>query len=373
MLCDGGPCAAEDVRAERPPAGGPNCFPSYSTAMQVLADEGGEVVKLSTGQNATCALLRSGELYCWGDANYTGVAATEPVRAPTKVLGLGAVVDVDVATSHTCAVIADGSVFCWGFGAHGELGSSMRMSATPVQVPAVSDAISVRTGDSGSCAILRDRTVRCWGPVDASGASAMLRDVVEMSVGGGHTCAVLGDGSLRCLSITAEDAPGTIGRASAGQFAPIAALTDVRRVVVLEGATCALRRSGEVLCWGQNRNGDLGTSECDRDRTISTPTPVYGIADATAICGHAASMCAVRADFTVHCWGTGALLHQAGYSIPWASGVPVRVPSVQSAVDCDVFGGFYARTERGGVFAWGVAGGAWNGLDPAVVERVRVP
>ena len=47
-----------------------------------------------------------------------------------------------------------------------------------------------------------------------------------------------------------------------------------------EDHTCALRRSGAVVCWGSNAEGALGDGS---DHTRLVPVPVIGLATATAI------------------------------------------------------------------------------------------
>ncbi|MDP3273671.1 MAG: hypothetical protein Q8Q09_00645 [Deltaproteobacteria bacterium] len=370
--CDGGPCR-EDVRGDRPPAGGPMCFPSYDSGTQVLPDQMGTTVKIATGQNARCALLQNGALYCWGDANYTGFASAVPVPTPTLVPSLSQVIDVDVATFHSCAVVTDGSVFCWGSGGYRELGSNIRMSPTPVLVEGVSNAVEVRVGSAGSCAILRDRSARCWGPVDPRESVSTLRGVVDIAIGETHSCAVLSDRSLQCISHSATPAPGASGRETIGQFAPIAAVSDAIDVVVLGSATCVLLRSGVVQCWGTSGNGQLGTGVCDFGRTLALPTAVHGITNATAIGGGGSSMCAVLSDRTVHCWGTGALAPLGLHSVPWLSTVPVRVPGVESAVAVDASGGFFGRTVMGSVLAWGTSTLDESGRRPGPARYIQIP
>jgi alpha-tubulin suppressor-like RCC1 family protein len=371
-FCDGGPCT-EDARSGRPPAGGPACFASYDSGTDVLPDEMGSTMKVVTGQNARCALLQNGALYCWGDANYTGIASAEPVRVPTLVASLSQVVDVDVGTLHSCAVVADGTVHCWGAGAYRELGSDTQRSATPIPVEGVSDAVEVRVGGFGSCAILRDRSLRCWGPIDPRASIATLRDVVDMSIGTSHACAVLADRTLRCISASATPAPGATGRDTLGQFSPIAGVSDAIDVIALDQATCVLLRTGVVQCWGTDGNGDLGTGDCDRGRTLSQPTAVHGITSAIAIGGGGSSMCAVLSDHTVHCWGTGALLPLGLHSVPWLSAVPVRVPGIASAVSVDASGGFYGRTAMGSVLTWGTSTLDSSGRGAGPARHIRIP
>jgi alpha-tubulin suppressor-like RCC1 family protein len=50
-------------------------------------------------------------------------------------------------------------------------------------------------------------------------------------------------------------------------------LANVVDVVASDTSFCALTRSGEVLCWGENTHGQLGRGTFD-DGSFARPTPV---------------------------------------------------------------------------------------------------
>ncbi len=70
--------------------------------------------------------------------------------------------------------------------------------------------------------------------------------------------------------------------------------------------TCAIvradehRTSGRVLCWGDNRRGQLGDGTFV---TRAAPTAVNGVSDAVAIALGDSHSCALHEDATVSCWG----------------------------------------------------------------------
>ena len=67
-------------------------------------------------------------------------------------------------------------------------------------------------------------------------------------------------------------------------------------------AGCAVRRGGEVACWGDNAYGTLGDGT--RLPSLGAVT-VERLADARRVAVGAAHACAVRANGAAVCWGRG--------------------------------------------------------------------
>ena len=167
---------------------------------------------------------------------------------------------------------------------------------------------------AGRCAA----TITCWGnnafgqlgddstierprPVLVTG----LADAVDLATGTAHSCAVRRDGSVVCW-----------GDNSALQVSPAAASlvrTPTRidgviatRVVAGDQHTCALS-TGSVVCWGDNVDGQLGAG----DFSPRTPTVVVRKAGGTRLDGVEGlstlsnHTCALALDGTLRCWGRG--------------------------------------------------------------------
>lgn len=69
-------------------------------------------------------------------------------------------------------------------------------------------------------------------------------------------------------------------------------------------STCALTDGGGVRCWGRDRDGELGDGGGEDQ---AKPVPVAGVSRATALALASQFACALLADKTVSCWGTGKL------------------------------------------------------------------
>jgi len=86
---------------------------------------------IAAGREATCAVLASGQLLCWG--RYP--AWTEARRSPTPLEGLGQVSQIVAGFGTTCAVRTDGGVWCWGNNELGAVGQNQPYPALrPVEV-----------------------------------------------------------------------------------------------------------------------------------------------------------------------------------------------------------------------------------------------
>ena len=108
-------------------------------------------------------------------------------------------------------------------------------------------------------------------------------------------------------------------RRDAGPGAPEPGCSEACEIVdVVAGLThsCALRASGEVVCWGANDEGQLGDGSLDhgsRCRLGSevldcavTPVEVTNLNDAVRIAAGLKHTCALRTGGEVMCWGWSA-------------------------------------------------------------------
>lgn len=85
----------------------------------------GSVVDMTLGHGFTCALIQSGDVYCWG-ANNNGIVAngtnTDTAQPTTKVGLPNKARQISSAAGSICALLDDGQVYCWGYNFEGQLG-----------------------------------------------------------------------------------------------------------------------------------------------------------------------------------------------------------------------------------------------------------
>jgi hypothetical protein len=266
---------------------------------------------LVTASEGRGCVVRGGRLFCWG----TDWAA--PVQTtPVEITGFdAAVVDVSADYHHTCAVLADGRVGCWGWTTYGKLGDG--------------------TGNPNTEGTLLDPAVR-QHPVFALGIS----DAVQVATGHHHTCSLSRTGHVMCWG---WNRAGQLGSGSSASFSMrpelVARLEDAIHVCAGASYTCAVRRTGNVVCWGRGPGVDS-----------ALPTEIPGIADAVQVtCSQGGSVeqrtCILQRQGSVLCISDAS---------PENQGIPVRVSGLNDAVWISAGGGFTCATLAGGqVVCWG--------------------
>jgi hypothetical protein len=102
----------------------------------LLLDE--DVEQIDAGGSHACAVLRGGNVLCWGGnwEGQLGDGTTNPRNQPVSVMGLpSAAAAVSAGRAHTCAVMESGMVYCWVINLQGQLGNGTPdQSLVPVPV-----------------------------------------------------------------------------------------------------------------------------------------------------------------------------------------------------------------------------------------------
>jgi alpha-tubulin suppressor-like RCC1 family protein len=306
---------------------------TVSRSQPARVSELGDARAISAGGDATCALRENGEVMCWGHggAGHLGDGSgandsTHFVTVPVPVAGLADARAVSVGGAHTCALRDSGAAVCWGAGGSGQLGNGRRgygigglpyHEVVPVEVAGLSDVRAISAGTRHTCA-LRDSGVWCWGANANPGgaitgqlgntisteeltpvAVAGLANVRSISAGSDHTCALRESGEAVCWGRTAWLGTGMTGNQP---HTAIAVMTLAEASAISAGAShsCALRAAGEILCWGLGRSGQLGDGA---KLYRSTPVAATGVSGATAIAVGGEHSCAITTDGDVICWG----------------------------------------------------------------------
>ena len=300
------------------------------------------VSAVAAGGEHTCALTGAGaarSVVCWGSGQIT----------PTPVSGLsGPIQALAVGVYHACALTGDastgGGVKCWGGNYRGQLGDGTTTnSSVPVDVLGLtSDVKAIAAGQNHTCALTVAGTVKCWGADDSGqlGGFWAASLATPQEVGGlgapaqaitaglGHTCALTEDGAVKCWGANESGQLGNgLTTMSYEPVDPIGLAGDVQAIAAGRAHTCALLGAGSnasVLCWGNNRAGQLGDGT-----TIDhlTPQPTRGLAGPALAIGagnfHSCAIVAGEADAgsILQCWGDN-FSAQVGVNPGW---LPVDV------------------------------------------------
>jgi alpha-tubulin suppressor-like RCC1 family protein len=177
------------------------------------------------------------------------------------------VIQIGEGNSFTCAVTMDSAVMCWGRNALGQLGNNTSDdSVVPVIVPDLEPGVtSISVGRTHACVVTTEGAAKCWG---------------------GNVFSQLGDGTTM-HSLYPQQVIGLE--------------RGVLQVSAGERHSCAILEGGAVKCWGDNRDGQLGTG----DRTARTmPDDVAGLTGGVvAISADDTDTCAILNDRSSRCWG----------------------------------------------------------------------
>lgn len=284
---------------------------------------------LTAGATHSCALLDNGGIKCWGDGSSgrlgqgntnnigdggtsDGVAHLSVSAVPMIDLGRGrTATQISARASHTCALLDNGRIKCWGDGRFGALGQGGRdnIGDEPNELGDALMSIDLGTNDGGA-------------PLTAT----------QISAGGLHTCALLNNGSVKCWG---ADGDGQLGQGSVANLTapPASAInlgmnndgTPLTAMRISAGAsnTCALLTGGNIKCWGDGSNGQLGSGNENNigDGGVTGTTAHLTIAAAPVInlgvgrtaiqisaglsSGTNNHTCALLDNNGIKCWGLG--------------------------------------------------------------------
>ncbi len=243
--------------------------------------------------------------------------ADDKPAATSTALGGPELAELAAGEDHMCARRASGEVLCWGDNREGQLGrGGVVETSTPAPVERLAGATSIVAGSHHSCALISNGQVLCWGSNaagqlgDGRGRPGMksngpvavrgLVDAVSLTAGEAHTCAIRKGGAVLCWGDNRGGQTGNAGRAA--WVAPVA-VQGAREAVALTAGrahTCALTRERQVLCWGDGSRGQLGDGNRGRR---AEPAPVPGLSTIRELAAWGDHTCALRPQGDVACWG----------------------------------------------------------------------
>jgi alpha-tubulin suppressor-like RCC1 family protein len=126
-----------------------------------------------------------------------------------------------------------------------------------------------------------------------------------------------------------------------------------KAVAVGQYHTCALKPSGNIMCWGRNSDGQLGNGTGHFEPS-QPPVQVKNVTNAVAIVAGGYHTCALIGDGTVQCWGNNDK-GQLGINSNVKSDTPATVHVINQIVAITA-GGYHTCAIRASgyeVFCWG--------------------
>ena len=236
--------------------------------------------------------------------------------------------------------------------------------------------------------------------LEKSGAPSGKLGLQKFASGGSSYCKVLSTGGMDCwgdntggeLGDGTTDGPDSCpGTFCADTPQPVSGITDAASIASDNQGYCALLTTGEVECWGNNSDGQVGNGTIGGPDSgfnysgYDTPQAVAGITNATSIASDGnEGYCAVLTTSGVECWGynydgevgNGTTGGSAGndYDTPQAV---VGISDVASITGGGK--GYCALLSTGGVECWGDNGsgelgnGSFDGPDGQDGEDYATP
>jgi alpha-tubulin suppressor-like RCC1 family protein len=344
-VADGGADAAGD--GQGPDAAGDGQVPDAANDGQGPDAATGNVpVALSAGASTTCALLASGDLYCWGRNELGEVGSDDDagdniphaVRIGTDSDGhpLEPIRQVGLGADHACALARTGSVYCWGSGSYGMLGDWVKdhVVYAPKKVTSISGYTAISVNGFSNCGIDGSSHALCWAapihvavpPSDAHlSAGHAFACAWGSSVGatcwGNNVYGELGQGNYTTPLGPSSFAPGSLPIVDmAGGFSgTLLAITSDQSVWASGGNGYGELASGTV---GQGQACADGTYQC-----VSIPQQALDPTGAKPLKGRAVAVgsahaCVIGVDDAVYCWGD----NQYGQLGSGVTGVPRGLP-----------------------------------------------
>ena len=309
---------------------------------------------IKSGNNFSCGLTQTGEVYCWGLnsngqlGNNSTVSSADPVAVSTAGLLAGKTVTaLSVGDTHACVIASDGNAYCWGNNANGQLGDSQVCGTGNCLVPvAVSKAValsgktvlSISAGGLHTCAIASDNLAYCWGnnatgqlgdnsttqrtvpaAVNTSATSALNgKTVLSISASRYHTCTIASDNLAQCWGGNTSGALGDNSTTQRNRPVMVdtgasSGLSGKTVLAISTGkyySTCAIASDNLAYCWGNNANGQLGNG----NTTQSLLPKAVDMSASSALSGKTVKSislgsylaCAIASDNLPYCWGIGS-------------------------------------------------------------------
>ena len=286
--------------------------------------------QIDAGWDLTCGVTPAGVVYCWGTNSGMGMASSTPTRMTSSV----PLVSVSVSgfsAGPACGLTAAGDGYCWGSNRVGMLGKGDTLaSAVPVPVSGGLKFQSISVGLQHTCGLAVGGLAYCWGRT--IGTTTPTNLLVPTVVPGGLIFTTLVAGALQSCGTVGTAAYcwgsnwfGSLGNGSTANTnntpAPARVIGGAAFATAIVGKentiftpACGLTTLAQVLCWGANSHGQLGSTRpmltCSTGNVnlpqapcTGLPGPVDGALAFKLVRPAGHHTCGLTTDRRVFCWG----------------------------------------------------------------------
>ncbi|WP_394829337.1 hypothetical protein [Pendulispora albinea] len=273
---------------------------------------GGGVQALMLAGDTSCASMKDGSVWCWGDesplaASLDGSNSEFGASAAAKTVALGAM-------GYGCELDVAGHARCWSSQKEGVVREPV---ARP---PREASFVRVVAGSNRGCGLDAAGHVTCW---DANGhfQRPRLDGATSLAIGSSFVCASMRDKMMICdrLASNEDDRPS-----------PQSPMDHCRELAVTDSGSCCLDEQGQIFC-----------ESSTRPRAKIPLEPMVSLAG-----GGADGTCALTRAGDIWCWDIGPFG-------AWG-GAPKHVSTVPGAARLALwdFAGC-VQTESGQIQCWG--------------------
>lgn len=300
---------------------------------------------VSAGDSHICGLLDTGEVDC-----STKPFATRydiPADAPLMTA-------IAAGQQHNCGITLDGAAYCWG--------AEFREDGTQINgngfgeldIPAINAPLqSISAGINHTCALDTNGRAWCWGLNSNGQTDAPTDTFIKVDGAVNYSCGIRTSGNLICW--TSDSRYQNTDRVGDIEFADL----DLSRA-----NACGLSTSGDIHCWEQLIQPPANGPYVDiavTDGSICGLTPVgqldctFNFSNLSGVAAYEAagypvdlelasiesnadifnfrSMCGVKTDGELACWGQGFTLDPPSVDGPGPdSGVSDIAPGLTATV-----------------------------------------
>lgn len=303
--------------------------------------------------------------------------------------------DVVAGDHHSCALRSGGDISCWGDNLQGQLGDGNKgMTAqqnAPVALPAPKAVSHLAAGGLTTCAVQASGKAWCWGDnlwgqlangTKGAGAETTkpvqipnLQDFSKIAVGARNVCALRKAGEVWCWGWGQSGGLGSGDTAQA--LKPVAAdISDVVDLALGGEHACAIKVDGTVWCWGLNNYGQCGNGASGDTQVVMKPGKVPGLTAAARLALGQHHSCVRTAAQEVWCWGGGALGQIGDGQMAKVQLQPLLLKLPKTLEIAAGYMHTCARTGANIVYCWGNNAHGQigpNGGDVAAAEPVKLP
>jgi alpha-tubulin suppressor-like RCC1 family protein len=301
-----------------------------------------EAVRLPAGTQVTAAaigcrdgyaLTDQGQVMAWGDnssgALGNGTQTDSSVPVPVSLPPGTTVTSIQAGCLNALALTSTGEVLAWGEhpvdGLPGDCSTEACITIpVPVQFPAGTTITAVSAGGFMDLALTATGQVYAWGDNDqgqlgdglegsqASSSTPVLVHIpagikiTAISAGVDHSLAITAGGGVLAWGENVSGALGTGDTTNRDVPASVSLLSGLKVTSVSAGdfTSMALTSSSQVLTWGDNQHGQLGTgTSADFSTLPALVTLPAGSGLVTAISSGFAHDVALTSTGSVYSWG----------------------------------------------------------------------